>query len=68
MGKDGNALADAIELSRALGSLPEKLVVIGIEPEVTELGAEMSDACKAAIPELIERVKEELDARIASSA
>lgn len=56
----GNALADAIELSRALGTLPASLVVIGIEPETTELGAEMSTACKTAFTALIEMAKEEI--------
>lgn len=56
----GNALADAIELSRALGTLPATLVVIGIEPETTELGAEMSRACKAAFTALIVMAKEEI--------
>ncbi len=56
----GNALADAIELSRALGTLPRSLVVIGIEPETTDLGAEMSESCRGALPGLIEMAKEEI--------
>lgn len=56
----GNALADAIELSRALNTLPKTLVVIGIEPETTELGAEMSAACKASLDRLVDMAKEEI--------
>ncbi len=56
----GNALADAIELSRALETLPKSLVVIGIEPETTELGAAMSEVCEAALVELVEMAKEEI--------
>lgn len=56
----GNALTDAIELSRALGNLPSRVVVIGIEPETTGLGEQVSEACTAALPGLVEMAKEEI--------
>ncbi len=54
----GNALADAIELSRTLGRLPKSLVVIGVEPVTTDLGQPMSELCAAALPKVVEMVKE----------
>ncbi len=56
----GNALADAIGLSRALGTLPARLIVLGIEPAAMGLGDEMSEACRAALPELIESAVKEI--------
>lgn len=56
----GNALADAIELSRALGTLPARLIVVGMEPLATDLGDDMSPQCKNALPELMERLVEEI--------
>jgi hydrogenase maturation protease len=56
----GNALGDAIELARQLNSLPNKIVVIGIEPETTKLGDAISDTCLAKMDELNSRLEEEL--------
>ena len=56
----GDALTDAIELSRALGSLPKTLVILGIEPGRTGLGEEMSQECLDALPALIEMARKEI--------
>ncbi len=60
MSSHGDALADAIELSRALGSLPEQLVVIGIEPAATGLGDEMSKACRQGLQGLVDMARREI--------
>lgn len=52
----GLGLASAIELGRALGELPDRLALIGIEGACFDLGAEMSAAVRAALPEAAERV------------
>ena len=56
----GNALADAIELSRALGRLPERLIVLGIEPSTTGLGDELSEVYRDALPVLVETALKEI--------
>ncbi len=45
-------VGDAIELARALGRLPKKLVVYGIEGSAFEPGAPMSPEVAAAVEEL----------------
>jgi hydrogenase maturation protease len=54
------SLAEAIELARALGQLPGKLVVYGIEGKNFEPGAELSIEAKAAVGEVVRRIREEL--------
>lgn len=57
----GNALGDAIELARKLDSLPRIVIVFGVEPETTELGAELSKTCQNSLFELTTAVEEELE-------
>lgn len=56
----GIGLADVVELGRALGRLPGRLVVIGIEAERFDHGAPLSAAVAAAVPVAARRVCEEL--------
>ena len=56
----GLGLAEAIELARALGSLPPGCIVYAIEGEVFEPGAPLSAAVKAAVPEVGEGLCREL--------
>lgn len=56
----GNALSDAIELSRALNTLPENLVAIGIEPESIGIGDSLSEACQNGLSQLIEMARKEV--------
>jgi hydrogenase maturation protease len=49
-------LADAIELARALGRLPERLIVVGIEGERFEAGAEPGAAVRGALERATEQV------------
>ncbi len=53
----GLGLASAIELGRALGDLPERLVLVGIEGGCFELGAEMSPPVRDALPEAADRAR-----------
>ena len=52
-------LAGAIELGRALGQLPARVVVYGVEGERFEPGERLSPRVGAALGELIERVERE---------
>lgn len=53
----GLGLASAIELGRALGDLPERLVLIGVEGACFDLGAEMSPPVRDALPEAAESAR-----------
>jgi hydrogenase maturation protease len=52
-------VAQAIELARALGRLPPRVVLFGIEGVVFDTGAPMSAAVRAALPALAGAVREE---------
>jgi hydrogenase maturation protease len=51
---------DAIEMARALGKLPPRLMVYGIEGSHFEPGAELSPAVQSAVVEVTQRINEEL--------
>jgi hydrogenase maturation protease len=53
-------LAEAIELGRALGRLPERLVVYGIEGERFDAGAGLSPAVERAVDRLCADLRVEL--------
>ena len=53
-------LAEMVELGRALGRLPERLVIVAIEAERFDHGAPLSPAVAAAVPVAVRRVCEEL--------
>jgi len=51
-------LAAAVELSRVLHRLPERVVVIGVEAEGFEHGTPLSDKVSAAVPRVVQEVRE----------
>ena len=51
-------LAAAIELARALNSLPERVVVVGVEAECFDHGAPLSAAVSAAVDDVVDTVRE----------
>jgi hydrogenase maturation protease len=53
-------LGHAVDLARALGRLPQLLVVIGIEGEDFSLGQGLSPAVRAAVPAAAARVRARL--------
>ena len=53
-------LAEVIEIARALGRLPGRLVVVGVEAERFDHGAPLSPAVAAAVGKAADRVCEEL--------
>lgn len=56
----GMGLPEAIELSRSLGTLPETLVVFGIEGREFAPGAALSPELETALPRIVERVVAEV--------
>ncbi len=53
-------LAEAVELARALGALPGRVVVFGVEGQGFGVGEGLSPAVAAAVPEVAARVLDEL--------
>jgi hydrogenase maturation protease len=53
-------VAEAIELARALRQLPPVLVVYGVEGATFEMGAGLSAAVAAAVPQAVAQVRQEL--------
>ena len=51
-------LADAIELARALGTLPKQVIVYGIEADSLEAGAELTEAVRLAVTAVARRILE----------
>jgi hydrogenase maturation protease len=54
-------VADAVELARALGRLPERTIVYGIEGESFDTGAGLSSAVAAAVPQVVAAIRRELE-------
>ena len=52
-------LAETIELARALGKLPPRLIIYGVEAADLTLGNGLSPAVEAALEHVVERVREE---------
>jgi hydrogenase maturation protease len=59
-------LADAVELGRALGRLPRRLIVYGIEGQRFDAGAGLSPAVDRAVDRLCEKLRAELEASAAA--
>ncbi len=59
-------LAEAVEVARALGRLPKRLVVYGIEAATFELGTSVSAAVQQAATEVAQRIQTEVEATLAS--
>jgi hydrogenase maturation protease len=58
----GFGIGEAIELSRALGCLPARLRVYGIEGKRFEIGSEVSPEVERAVEEVVHRIVRELKA------
>lgn len=54
----GLGLASAVELGRALGDLPRRLVLVGIEGKSFEIGAPVSAGVRAALPRAVALVEQ----------
>jgi len=56
----GLGLAEAVELGRALGQLPARLIIFGVEAKTLETGALLSAEVAAAIDKLARQIKDEI--------
>jgi hydrogenase maturation protease len=61
-------IADALELGRALGRAPHRVVVLGVEGATFGIGDEMTPAVTAALDELVASVLRDLEEATCTSA
>jgi hydrogenase maturation protease len=54
------SVAEAVELARALGELPPKLVLYGIEGKNFDCGIGLSSEVEKATEEIVRRIEDEL--------
>ncbi len=57
-------LVDVMNLAKAFGSIPDTIVIIGVEPLEIEWGLEMTAPIQAVFPRLLDVVRNEIDAAI----
>lgn len=55
-------LKDLLAVARLMGQLPERVVLIGVQPDCLEMGVELSTAVAARLDELVGLVRSELSA------
>ncbi len=60
-GTHGSNLIEIFELSEEMGELPEKIVIMGIQPKKTDIGEDMSDEVESRIEEMLDRLKEKVE-------
>jgi len=60
-------LAEAIEVSRSLGLMPERLLVCGVEGENFEYGQDLTHQTAEAVGNAVERVLREVEATFAAA-
>jgi hydrogenase maturation protease len=53
-------LGDLVAVGRLTGALPERVVLVGIQPAAIEVGIELTTECAAAVPRAIDAVRAEL--------
>ena len=58
IGSHGLGVRDAVELARALGCLPTRLTVVGVEGETFEVGAPVSEPVREHLAEAVQAVRE----------
>jgi len=56
----GAGFAEALALAEALGTLPEELLVFGVQPERVDWGEELSERVKTAVPSLCQEIRQYL--------
>ena len=64
LGSHGLGVVDAVELARALGRLPRRLTLVGVEAEGIEVGAAVSDLVRDRLEDAVRAVVESLRERV----
>lgn len=50
--------SDAIAMARDVYDLPSELHIVGAEPTEIDVGMDLSESCRDALPQVVERVRE----------
>lgn len=53
-------LLESLSISRKLGEVPEKVLIMGIQPKNTEIGDGLSEELRSKLPVLLEALKEKI--------
>ncbi|MGZ9140550.1 MAG: hydrogenase maturation protease, partial [Nitrospira sp.] len=56
-------ISEAVEIARAMGSLPATVIVYGVEVGNVEAGRPLSPPAAKALDEVVERIVQECEAR-----
>jgi len=56
----GFGLAEAFDLARGLGRLPERVLVVGVEPELVAVNHGLSETVAAAVPRIVSLIQAEV--------
>jgi hydrogenase maturation protease len=54
-------LLDALAAAKRVGSVPQEIVIIGVEPAEIDYGLELTDTVERKIPEIIDTVVKEIE-------
>lgn len=54
-------ILDVLQLSKEMGELPEDIIIMGIEPEDTSFGEDLSESLEERFPELVKALEERID-------
>lgn len=61
----GFGLAETFAMAEAIGEMPERVVIVGVEPEIVKIDRGLSDAVAAAVPEVIATIQAEVQGDVA---
>jgi len=56
----GFGLAETFSIAESIGEMPERVVIIGVEPETIQIDRGLTDAVAAAVPEVIATIQAEV--------
>jgi len=59
-GTHGSNLIQVLELSKEMGEIPEKIVIMGIQPKRTDIGEDMSEEVESRIEEMLDNLEEQV--------
>lgn len=62
LGSHGLGVQDAVELARALGCLPSRVTVVGVEGETFEVGAPLTEQVRERLAQAVQAVSEAITA------
>lgn len=55
-------MKDLLAVAQLMGQLPAEIILLGVQPQVLEMGTELSPPVAAAVPMMVTMVKDEISA------